>query len=194
MAKTDVPSHWDDVFHKEFEDESDRASVILAATMIEAALETAIRARLVPLPSSEDALLEGANAPLSHFSSKIDMAYRLGIIPATAARDIHLIRRIRNTFAHEISNCTFSSPSVVSRVLELVRSQRAVEANIDTRDTYPQGVRGDFQMTASWILWWLWTQLELIEPLEAYEGDMRWTVEDVEASKDKLTAENGEKL
>ncbi|MCF3628642.1 MltR family transcriptional regulator [Thalassospiraceae bacterium LMO-SO8] len=38
--------------------------------------------------------------PLGSFSAKIDIAYALGAIPAWLQRDLHIVRDIRNEFAH----------------------------------------------------------------------------------------------
>ncbi|MHB1142755.1 MAG: MltR family transcriptional regulator [Sulfuricaulis sp.] len=116
------PRYWLDILVREFQGESDRACVILSATLLDTALEALLRARLVPNATSTDSLLDGSNAPLASFSARIDMAYRLGLISAQFARDLHIIRRIRNDFAHNISGCTFEDTSVRDRVMALSQS------------------------------------------------------------------------
>ena len=58
---------WDTLFRGEFEKESDRACVILA--LLEQALETLLKARLVQNPSAQDSLFDGPNAPLTSFEA-----------------------------------------------------------------------------------------------------------------------------
>src|SRR3989304_4581866 len=94
---------WLDHMFNEFDKESDRASVILTAALLENSLEEMVKAMLVPSASAEDPLFDGATAPLGDFSSKIEIALRLGLISDQFARDLHIIRKIRNAFAHNIT-------------------------------------------------------------------------------------------
>lgn len=159
-------TYWDEVFVREFEKETDRACVILSAAMLEQALEANIKARLVATGSPEDNLFDVAYAPISTFSAKIDLAYRLGLISTKFCRDLHTIRKIRNDFAHNITGCTFGNASVHSRVVELCRSSMLVEKDPETRKRFQRGSRGDFQMIVSWMLWHLWSQTKRLSPIE----------------------------
>jgi hypothetical protein len=157
--------HWDAKFREDLAHESDRAIAIVGAAQLEQALEALLRNHLVPCGTQDDPLFDGPYAPLANLSSKIDLAHRLGLISARWCRDLHLIRKIRNAFAHNVSGCTFDDSSVRSRVLELVRSQRAVEYDPDLRPAFPTGPKGDFGMTVSWMLWCLWEQAETVQEL-----------------------------
>lgn len=55
------------------------------------------------------------------FSSKINFVYRFGLIDSDLARALHLVRRIRNSFAHEVSGCSLTSGAHSDRVRELAR-------------------------------------------------------------------------
>ena len=154
--------HWLKVFFEEFKEESDRAYVILAGSMIDQALETLLKARLVPSTSQEDNLFSGAYAPLGSFSAKIDLSYRIGMKSGKLCRDLHLIRKARNEFAHNVTGCNFASSSIRNRIVELTRSSGIVERAPNKRNSLPDGPRGDFQITVSWILWSLWNQVESI--------------------------------
>jgi DNA-binding MltR family transcriptional regulator len=110
------------LFSREFAKESERAKVILSAAMLDEALVAVLRAHLVPCPASNDQLFDGANALLSTFSARIDFCYRLGLISGKFARDLHLIRKIRNQFAHNVSGCNFSDSAITNRVTELRQS------------------------------------------------------------------------
>jgi DNA-binding MltR family transcriptional regulator len=168
MAKTydyATASHWDDVLQAEFAKESDRAAVILTASLFDNALGQILRSRLVASPSSQDELLDGANAPLSTFSARINVAYRLGLISKTYCRDLHLIRAIRNHFAHNVTGCTFQESSVRSRILELARSSGLIDRNPTMRTKgFPAGPRGDFLFIASWMLFSLNRKVEECRP------------------------------
>lgn len=171
-------SHWNRFFRTELSKESERASVILAAAMLEQALEVLLRARLVPVAVRDDPLFDGAYAPISTLSAKIDIAHRIGLISTSWARDLHLIRKIRNEFAHNVTGCSFDNATIRSRVVELVRSQGVVQAAPKVRATFPDGVAGEFQTTVSWMLWWLWTQAEKVDPMKA-SPDLRLENEEV---------------
>jgi hypothetical protein len=57
--------------------------------------------------------------PLGSFSVRIDMAYILGLIGPQARRDLHLIRKIRNDFGHNIDPVTFDHEPIANRCREL---------------------------------------------------------------------------
>lgn len=148
-------AHWDALLQKDFASESDRACVILGGALLDAALETLLRARLLPCAASEDPLFDGANAPLASFSSRIELSHRIGLIDASFARNLHLIRRIRNDFAHNVTGCSFSDSSVTNRLTELRRSTLILERAKHIRDKHPAGARFDFLVIVSWLQWML---------------------------------------
>lgn len=103
----------------EFRDETDRAAVVLGAAKLDLQLYQIIEQALLPAPTGHDELLDG-DAPLSTFSSRINLVARLGIIAADLARALHLIRKIRNAFAHELSGVSLSSGAHSDRVRQLI--------------------------------------------------------------------------
>ena len=109
--------HWNiDYLISEFGKESDRAAVILVTSLIDETLTDLLRLHLLPSPSASDEIFDGVNAPLGNFSSKINFGFRVGLISAKFARDLHLIRKIRNQFAHNVFGCTFDDGSVKQRI------------------------------------------------------------------------------
>ena len=102
---------WAKAIHAEFQRESDRAAGIVAGAMLDDALLNLLRARLVPSLKSRS-LVDAPNAPLGSFSARIDAAHQLGLISEYLARDLHLIRRIRNEFAHASHRIAFDAPPV----------------------------------------------------------------------------------
>ena len=97
-------------FQKNYEGESDRSVVILAASFLEQALEDYIRTKLVEAPPVSR-LFEGY-APLSTFAAKIDIAFALGLIPVHVHDDLRTIKKLRNLFAHKPDSLSFSSSQV----------------------------------------------------------------------------------
>jgi DNA-binding MltR family transcriptional regulator len=55
------------------------------------------------------------NGPFGTFSSRIDGAYTLGLLPKNVRADIQLVRKIRNDFAHVSKPITFKDQPIVSR-------------------------------------------------------------------------------
>lgn len=106
-------------FINEFANESDRAVVILGAAKLDSLLGQILDRFLIPSLSSNDELLEG-DSPLSSFSARINACYRLGLIGADFAKVLHTVRRIRNSFAHDISGCSLDSGPQSDRVKSLL--------------------------------------------------------------------------
>jgi hypothetical protein len=88
------------------------------------------------------------------------------------SRELHLVRRIRNDFAHNVTGCNFTDGSIQSRVVELTKSQDVPKSQNDYRKTLPEGPRGDFQITCSWLSWQLWSFLDDVEAFSP-EKDFR---------------------
>lgn len=83
---------------------SDRSCVIVAAAYIDELLGYLFRCFLSsPSSEKEDKELFSGYGPLSTFSSKIVLSYRLGLISNYEYKTLQIIRKIRNLFAHDIS-------------------------------------------------------------------------------------------
>ena len=111
----------------------ERSAVIVGAAQLDNVLEQFLITVLQP---GDDTKLFDANRPLRDMYSKINVAYRLGIIDADVARALELVRRIRNDFAHSLETATLSEGKQRHRLDELVK---LCEGNA----VYP-GVRKDF--------------------------------------------------
>ena len=165
-----------DLFMAEFEKETDRAAGIVGASILDSTLESILKSRLVKSQQAKnDSLFDGPNAPLASFGSRIDMAYRLGLISDEMSKVLHIVRRIRNSFAHDLVDCDFNNPQVVSLVHNLTaatfKGRKKYEA---IRAGFPDGTRGDFQMALSRIVWWFWCGafLKTIKPLKGKKFEL----------------------
>lgn len=116
-------------FLEEFKNESDRAAVILAGAKLDLLLYQLIQKCLKPCTSRSDELLDG-DAPLGSFSARIAMAHRLSLVDDEFCRVLHLIRRIRNSFAHELRGATLDSGAHRDRVRELVAALSGNDAYV----------------------------------------------------------------
>jgi len=111
-------------FVKDLIGESDRAAVILGAAKIDTQLYQILQKVLVPCASGKDELLDG-DSPLSSFYSRINMVYRLGLIDSQFAWTLHLVRRLRNAFAHELAGVNLVTGPQRDRIRELAAPLKA---------------------------------------------------------------------
>ncbi len=79
----------------------DRTAAILGASYLEDRLTDAIKARLVTDNKVHGQFFKGYG-PLSSFRAKIDLAYLMKIIPKEMRDTLHIIRDVRNRFAHRV--------------------------------------------------------------------------------------------
>jgi hypothetical protein len=114
-------------FLKEVESQSDRGAAIVAASVIEELTKLIILDRLIELSAErKEALFDRMNAPLSSFSAKIELAFALGVIANELRLTLHLIRDIRNKFAHRIESLTFDHPDIATMIA--TRASPSVQA------------------------------------------------------------------
>ena len=151
--------HWNRFFKNETQKCGERATAILSAAILDDAIGSLLKCTLLPCATNKDPLFDSAYAPLETFSAKVDLAVRMGLITAGVARSLHLIRKIRNEFAHNISGCSFNHASVRSRVWEITKLNG--DATSEGRANFPEGTLGDFQTSVSWLIFWLWGLVEI---------------------------------
>lgn len=98
-------------------DRTDREIVILSASYLEVVLESALICHFSDVARSKQKESFQGNGFLSTFSSKIKLAYFMGIIDNSAYLDLEIIREIRNAFAHSIQPLSFDT-NLVSKKCE----------------------------------------------------------------------------
>lgn len=94
------------------EEHSARTLVIVGAALMDHLLREILRQHLLPKTakqSDSDELLEG-DRPLSTFSSRIKLSYRLGLIDETLYRSVDTVRSLRNPCAHSVEADLEKSP------------------------------------------------------------------------------------
>ncbi|PPT47584.1 hypothetical protein XarbCFBP8147_17570 [Xanthomonas arboricola] len=117
---------------EELRGESDRGSVVLAAAWIDDQLTCLIKSFLCTPLNEQERLLK-IGGPVGDFGTKIELAYRLGLIREETYRSLGLFRRLRNDFAHLSSPLTFQTPAVKDRVLDIFRlNEQMLEAIWET--------------------------------------------------------------
>lgn len=98
--------------------ESDRGCILLSVSYLDNQLKKVIKNKLVNNKKIIEEIIE-TGKPLGTFSSRIDMAYLIGIISLEQRRQLHIIRKIRNECGHSYEDLSFDTSSIKDRVLEL---------------------------------------------------------------------------
>ena len=105
-------------FRLSLSEETDRGCALMAAAYLDSELEKLLSKHFVNNENIKKEML-GVSRPLGSFSSRIDMAYLLGLVGPKAHRDLHLIRKVRNEFGHVPTPISFDDPALASRCKEL---------------------------------------------------------------------------
>jgi len=126
---------WNKKIQKELEEGNDRSLIIVGCALLEDSLEELIKLHLVEVEKNQEKLFS-SNNPLCTFSSKIEIAFRLGIIDKTVKNIFSLLRKIRNDCAHNSEIINLNSSPFKDRV-NLIRNHLALhfkEPNLSERD------------------------------------------------------------
>ena len=134
-VQSQLLNHYNDVADT-FDNETDRASAILAASYLENLLEIFLKDHMVE-DDIINSLFTGQGA-LSTFSSRIAASYAFKFIPYKVYRDLDLIRKIRNHFAHNMSEATYEDEAVRNRIscFELFKEVDLQEYNHTNRQKF----------------------------------------------------------
>ena len=125
----------------DYANESDRGAIILGATQLDDTLEMAILGKMPALQKDEigrKKMFE-VDGPLSTFSSRIEMAYALGLVDEKIRVNMHLLREIRNACAHAKKPLSLSMEILMDPV-------RAAIADMlpGMKDNEPETIRQPF--------------------------------------------------
>lgn len=156
-------------FVDEFKNETDRAAVVLGAAKLDQLLYRMIQAFLIPSTTSKDELLDG-DSPLGTFSSKINLAFRCGLIDSNLTRALHMVRKIRNSFAHEVSGCSLTNGAHSDRVKELAHPLKQFKIYSQLEELFfgdQKGTNIDFRTTLAIMVARLEKGLKLVKTIRA---------------------------
>lgn len=109
--------------------ESDRGMVLISASFLEESLEALLRARFsIRYPKSKSSIdpLFDTFGPLYSFSAKIKICYAIDLIGGWMYRDLEIVRKLRNKFAHSIGAVRFDLPEAVQLTERLKAADLAV--------------------------------------------------------------------
>lgn len=124
---------------EEINDQSDRGAAIVGAAWLEESISAAIESFLHSDPRAWQRLF-GGNGPLGTLSAKIDLSRLLGLITDAIRSDLHIIREVRNEFAHQIAHksthekLSFNTPHIKDKCMAI--KCVAHEKRADPRATF----------------------------------------------------------
>jgi hypothetical protein len=105
-------------------------TMIRVAQLTEETFELAIKINTLKRGEKIDERMFKRKGELSTLYGKIEKAKKLNLLDEVAYKDSHLLRRIRNKFAHRSERLHFDSPGVVELVKQL-STYKAAEFNQD---------------------------------------------------------------
>lgn len=98
-------------FRRELTIESDRGCALLAASHLDFLLQEMLKSKMVGTNKQLKALFD-FNGALGTFSSRIQIAYSIGLLSKTYVNDLQIIRKIRNEFGHSPSVIDFDNEKI----------------------------------------------------------------------------------
>ena len=110
-------------FFNELQSETHRGGVLVGAAFLDEYLRQLLAAFLIDRKTEVKKLLDKPDSPLGLFSSRILVAYCLGLISREMYHDLEIIRRIRNQFAHALHGLSFEDAWVIDECTKLIYPQ-----------------------------------------------------------------------
>lgn len=128
---------FDELIDEIIDETNDRSLIILCASIIDEQLFSILNTFFInPPKKNDDDLLKGDN-PLSTFSSRIKMLYRIGIIDRSFRDILDNVRKIRNLSAHSVQ-LNFKKSPIKDHISTL-------KTSIKGRDTYDLTIKRYFE-------------------------------------------------
>lgn len=100
----------------------DRSMVLNMAAFAEDTLELLLLSYMREAKQAKE-LVNGFNAPLGTFSTRIKAAFVLGLMCKDAYQTLEILRRIRNSFAHNWEGVSLDREDIASLIGQLPRSR-----------------------------------------------------------------------
>lgn len=154
-AETALKSHDLQGFINEFHTESDRATAVLGAALIDEKLLQLLQAFFVDDRAQVDLLLE-TEQPLGSLGARIQIAYCLGLITRNLFETLTIIKGVRNAFAHQLHGLSFAAPTIAK---ECGRLRLLMQPSDYVRDSSRE-IFLAATLSAQFELWGMTTSLE----------------------------------
>jgi hypothetical protein len=107
--------------HAEIEASFDRAAAIVSAAFVDDRLTAALKSRLHYDKKIIDSMFN-PSGPLGSFSARINLAFLIGMLSKKSTEDLHIIREVRNEFAHKLTTKSFNA----QRVRDLIKNMQVI--------------------------------------------------------------------
>ncbi|MGV3697416.1 hypothetical protein [Flavobacterium sp.] len=120
-------NQFDDIIEIILDERNDRALIILCSSLVDDLLYLILSKHFLDPLKGDENLLKGDN-PLTTFSSRIKMIYRLGIIDESLLSILDKLRDIRNKCAHNI-DVSVNKPPLKDKLSHLHKL-------LENRDSY----------------------------------------------------------
>lgn len=163
-------------FQKHYENESDRSAAILASSFLDNCLEQFLTERLAD-HSIKERMFKGYG-PLATFSARSDIALLVGLLPEHIYRDLAIIRKIRNLFAHAAEPLTFDDTKVRDLANNLLPARGFPKSDGTTRVI--SGARNQFFASITWSLLHIQTERDRTSKLSIPKFRFEEVVDDGE--------------
>ncbi len=122
--------------------ESERAAVIVGVSQLDDSLEMLLKSLFHERSDGKENLLE-TDRPLSTFSARISVAFRMGVIDASLEKVLVQFRKIRNDFAHMVEEVTLSRDPYRSRLNEILDALKSPPLYVELRNYMRQRSTSD---------------------------------------------------
>lgn len=124
---------------KELDKESDRGSILMATSFLDYELQKLFEFYLIGNKKTLDEMFSGQGS-LATFSSRIKLAYCLGLISKLTMDDLNIIRRIRNDCGHNYETISLEDQIIKQRIYSLKSSLYAGNNKINPRKIFINNV------------------------------------------------------
>ncbi|AYG71004.1 MULTISPECIES: hypothetical protein [unclassified Rhizobium] len=111
--------------------ESDRSMVVIAGSILEDELQSRIQRTLIQLDKEDSQRFFGFDGLAGTFSSKILMAYSLGLIDSHTRYLLDIVREVRNACAHSRMPVNFDTPELKNATVLLLPESLRKKSNRD---------------------------------------------------------------
>ncbi|MER8692923.1 hypothetical protein NKI77_10145 [Mesorhizobium opportunistum] len=137
---------------KELDTGKPRSVALVGAAYLQEALRFSLDARFIKMTRKElDDRIFSPSGPLNSFSQAIELGYALGLYGSVICEDMHIIRVVRNLFAHTMKNVSFDTPDIGKEIshLSYFRMRKGkFEEPTDGRMEYTVG-----ELIDKWNIW-----------------------------------------
>ncbi|MFB9080170.1 MltR family transcriptional regulator [Flavobacterium procerum] len=100
------------------DEETDRGCCLLAVSFLDNEIQNLLKSKLVGSKKFIEKLFE-FNGPIGTLSSKIKLAFSIGLICKELMDDLELLRKIRNQFGHSYEPINFKTQSIHDNIQKL---------------------------------------------------------------------------